>query len=75
MSSQENGWIKQLKLRIPMAMYQQLVKDAAMHSEPPATPARHILGDALMGIELTDADKEEIRRLVDENWAKIRGEK
>lgn len=31
MSSQENGGIKQLKLRIPMAMYQQLVKDAAKH--------------------------------------------
>ena len=75
MSNQESGWIKQLKLRIPMAMYQQLVKDAELHSEPPATRARHILGDALMGIELTDDDKAEIKRLVDENWAKIRGDK
>lgn len=75
MSCQENGGIKQLKLRIPMAMFQQLVKDAAKHSEPPATRARHILGDALMGIELTDADKEEIKRLIEENWAKIRREK
>lgn len=73
MSNQESGEIKQLKLRIPMAMFQQLVKDARKHREPPATRARHILGDALMGIELTDKDKAEIKRLVDENWAKIRG--
>lgn len=74
MSNQENGAIKQLKLRIPMAMFQQLVKDAERHAEPPATRARHILGDALMGIELTEADKAEIQRLIAENWAKIRGE-
>ncbi|MBP5545212.1 MAG: hypothetical protein ILM98_14140 [Kiritimatiellae bacterium] len=75
MSNQENGAIKQLKLRIPMPMFQQLVKDAAQHAEPPATRARHILGDALMDVELTDADKAEIKRLIAENWAKIRGEK
>lgn len=75
MSNQENGHIKQLKLRIPMEMYQQLIKDADFHKEPPATRARHILGDALMDIELTPEDLEKIKAMVDANWAKIRGDK
>ena len=72
MANQENGEIKQLKLRIPMELFVQLEKDAAHHNEPPATRARHILGDHLMGIPLTAADKERVRELVEANWAKIR---
>lgn len=74
MANQENGEVKQLKLRIPMALFVQLEKDAANHNEPPATRARHILVDQLMDIPLTDVDKKHIRELVDANWAKIRKE-
>lgn len=72
MSNQENGHIKHLKLRIPMEMYQQLIKDAEYHKEPPATRARHILGDALMDIELTPEDLAKVKAMVEANWAKIR---
>ncbi len=70
--NQESGRIKQLKLRVPMELFQQLVKDAAFHREPPATRARHILADALIDVELTEEDKKEVARLIAENWAKIR---
>lgn len=72
MASQENGRIKQLKLRVPMELFVQLEKDAALHNEPPATRARHILVDQLMNIPLTAADKKRVKELVEENWAKIR---
>lgn len=75
MSNQESGRIKQMKLRIPMELYQQLVKDASFHHETPSAHARHILVDALMHVELTEADKKEVARMVAENWAKIRGGK
>lgn len=74
MANQENGEVKQLKLRIPMELFVQLEKDAAAHNEPPATRARHILGDQLMNVPLTAADKKHIKDLVDANWAKIRKE-
>ncbi len=72
MANQENGEVKQLKLRIPMELYVQLEKDAATHNEPPSTRARHILGDQLMNVPLSAADKERVKELVAENWAKIR---
>ena len=72
MANQENGKIKQLKLRIPMEMYRQLEIDAQMRSEKPATRARHILGDALMSIDVsTPEERERIRQMIEENWAKI----
>ena len=74
MANQENGEVTQLKLRIPMELFVQLEKDAAAHNEPPATRARHILGDQLMDVPLTPADKEHIKELVAANWAKIRRE-
>ena len=74
MANQENGEVKQLKLRIPMELFVQLEKDAAAHSEAPATRARHILGDHLMNVPLTNADKKHIKELVAANWAKIRKE-
>lgn len=74
MANQENGEVKQLKLRIPMELYVQLEKDAAIHSEPPATRARHILIDQLMNIPLTPQDKQRVKELVAANWAKIRKE-
>jgi hypothetical protein len=74
MANQENGEVKQLKLRIPMELFVQLEIDAAAHNEPPATRARHILGDQLMNVPLTAADKRHIKELVDANWAKIRKE-
>ena len=72
MANQENGEVKQLKLRIPMELYVQLEKDAAAHNEPPSTRARHILGDQLMNVPLSAADKEHVKELVAANWAKIR---
>jgi len=72
MANQENGEVKQLKLRIPMELYVQLEKDAAVHNEPPSTRARHILGDQLMNVPLSAADKERVKELVAANWAKIR---
>ena len=74
MANQESGRIKQFKLRIPMELYQQLVKDAEYHREAPSTRARHILSDSLIDVELTADDRAAIDRMVAENWAKIRGE-
>lgn len=66
---QENGNIKQLKLRIPMELFVQLEQDAFKHSEKPATRARHILFDSLLHEKPNPA---RVRELVAENWAKIR---
>ena len=74
MSNQENGEVKQMKLRIPMQLFVQLEKDAQVHNESPSTRARHILMDQLMNIPMTDADKERLKQLIAENWAKIRKE-
>lgn len=72
MSCQENGNVKQLKLRIPMAMYRQLEIYAESKNEKPATSARHILGDCLMDIDVSsDEEKSRIAQMVNENWAKI----
>ncbi len=72
MANQESGKIKQLKLRLPMAVYRQLEIDAEHHCDRPATRARHILGDALMSIDVsTPEEQERIKRMVAENWAKI----
>lgn len=72
MANQESGKIKQLKLRLPMEVYRQLEIDAANHSDKPATRARHILGDALMSIDVsTPEEQERIKRMIAENWEKI----
>lgn len=72
MANQESGKIKQLKLRLPMEVYRQLEIDAENHGDKPATHARHILGDALMSIDVsTPEEQERIKRMVAENWAKI----
>lgn len=70
--NQESGRIKQLKLRVPMELYVQLEKDAAVHNEPPSTRARHILLDSLMNVELTAADIEHVEDLVAQNWERLR---
>lgn len=76
MANQENGKIKQLKLRIPMEMFRQLEIDAEKHDDKPATRARHILGDALMSIDVsTPEERERIKRMVAENWEKINNSK
>lgn len=63
MANQESGKIKQLKLRLPMAVYRQLEIDAEHHCDRPATRARHILGDALMSIDVsTPEEQERIKR-------------
>lgn len=67
--NQENGNIKQLKLRIPMQLYVALEQDAAVHNDKPATRARYILSDALMSVK---PDPERVQKLVAENWEKIR---
>lgn len=74
MSNQENGAVKQMKLRIPMQLFVQLEKDALAHHETPSARARHILVDQLMDIPLTDADQAHLKELISENWAKIRKE-
>ncbi len=74
MSHQENGRIKHLRLRMPMELYWQLRKDAEYHNEPPATRARHILCDALMDVDLTKKDYDDIKQAIDDNWRKLRGE-
>lgn len=72
MANQENGKIKQLKLRMPMQMYRQLELDAGNHGEKPATRARHILGDALMTIDVsTPEEQARIKQMIAANWAKI----
>lgn len=76
MANQENGKIKQLKLRIPMEMFRQLEIDAEKHGDKPATRARHILGDALMSIDVsTPEERERIKRMIAENWEKINNSK
>lgn len=76
MANQENGKIKQLKLRIPMEMFRQLEIDAEKHGDKPATRARYILGDALMSIDVsTPEERERIKRMVAENWEKINNSK
>lgn len=75
MANQESGTIKQLKLRVPMAMYRQLEIYADTKHEKPATSARHILGDALMDIDVsTPEEKERIAKMIRDNWAKINKE-
>ena len=74
MSHQENGRVKHIRLRVPMELYWQLKKDAEAHNEPPATRARHILCDALLDVELTQEDYDEIERAIEDNWKKIKGE-
>ena len=55
-----------------MEMYRQLEIDAENHSEKPATHARHILGDALMAIDVsTPEEQERIKQMIEVNWAKI----
>ena len=54
-----------------MELYWQLKKDAQKHKYPPATRARHILCDALMGTELTKQDYSDIEKAITENWKKI----
>ena len=71
MPNQENGEVKQLKLRIPMQLYVQLEIDARLHNEAPSTRARHILCDKLMDIPIVGADLERLKAYIDENWAKI----
>lgn len=72
MPNQENGNIKQMKLRLPMSLFRQLEIDAAKHCEEPSTRARHILVDALMSIDVSSKEeKENIRLMVEANWAKI----
>lgn len=72
MANQESGNVKQMKLRLPMSLFRQLEIDAGNHNEEPSTRARHILVDALMGIDVsTPAEREIIKRMVEENWAKI----
>lgn len=72
MANQESGKIKQLKLRLPMEMYRQLEIDAENHGDKPATRARHILGDALMSIDVsTPEEQARIKRMITENWEKI----
>lgn len=65
MSNQESGKIKQMKLRIPMQMYAQLEVYAASKGEKPATTARHILGDALIGIPV---NPNRLKELIEKNW-------
>ena len=74
MANQENGSVKQMKLRIPMQLYVQLEKDARSHNETPSARARHILVDQLMCIPLTPEDHRRLKDLIAANWAKIRGE-
>ena len=74
MSHQENGRVKHFKLRMPMELYWQLKKDAEKHCEPPGARARHILCDALMDVDLTQEDFENINQAIEKNWRRIRGE-
>lgn len=76
MANQESGNVKQLKLRIPMAMYRQLEIYSDAKGQPPATSARHILGDALMDIDVsTPEEKARIAQMVKDNWDKINNAK
>lgn len=76
MANQESGKIKQLKLRLPMEVFRQLEIDAERHNDKPATRARHILGDALMTIDVsTPEEQRRIKRMIDANWEKINSRK
>lgn len=73
MAHQENGKVKHLKIRVPMALYRQLEIDASAHSEDPSTRARHILADQLMDIDVsTPEEQAKIKSMIENNWAKIR---
>lgn len=72
--NQENGSIKQFKLRMPMQLFYQLKIDADKHSETPSERARHIMLDALMDIDVSTPEHQaEIKKLIEENWKKING--
>lgn len=74
--NQENGSIKQMKLRLPMELYYQLEIDAKHHREPTSTRARHILIDQLMHVDISSSTaKAEIKKMVEANWKKIKGGK
>lgn len=76
MASQESGKIKQLKLRLPMAVYRQLEIYAERKDEKPATSARHILGDSLMDIDVdTPEERARIKAMIEKNWAVINNRK
>lgn len=76
MANQESGKIKQLKLRLPMEVFRQLEIDAERHNDKPATRARHILGDALMTIDVSTPEEQmRIKRMIDANWEKINSRK
>lgn len=76
MANQESGKIKQLKLRLPMEVFRQLEIDADLHGDKPATRARHIIGDALMSIDVsTPEERERIKQMIAKNWAKINNSK
>lgn len=74
MPNQENGNVRQLRIRIPMSLYRQLEKDAEKHCEETSTRARHILADALMDVDVSSAEEREIiKKMVADNWDKIKG--
>ncbi len=52
-----------------MELFVQLEQDAELHSEKPATRARHILSDALMKVK---PNPERVKELKSANWAKIK---
>ena len=72
MAEQENGRVKKFKVRRPMEVYVQICKDAKAHNTKPATHARHLLCDAMMDVDLDEADFETVRKLVEKNWVTIR---
>lgn len=72
MANQENGNIKQMKIRLPMSLYRQLEIDAQNHKEEPSTRARHILIDQLMEVDISSEEEQsKIRRMIEVNWEKI----
>ena len=76
MANQENGNIKQMKLRIQMSIFRQLEIDASKHNEEPSTRARHILMDNLMNVDVsTPEEQATIKAMVEANWAKINKKK
>ena len=72
MANQENGKIKQMKIRVPMSLFRQLEIDAENHGEDPSTRARHILIDQLMDIDVSTPEEQAIiKQMIEDNWAKI----
>lgn len=72
MANQENGSVKQMKLRLPMSLFRQLEIDASKHGESPSTRARHILVDQLMDIDVSSPKEQaRIKQMIEDNWAKI----